>query len=91
MTTTPRNRWTQELDRRASTLSAAGMFGLYIIGQLVLIVCSIAAMGGTLLVLGVLGSGFGGRLVGAGVLVLAGIGFYLGAWASREFAVQQKQ
>ena len=90
MTSTPRNRWTEELDRRASTLSAAGMFGLYIVGQLVLIVCSIAAMGGTLFVLGALGDGLGGRAVGVAILAIAGGGFYLGAWASREFAVQQR-
>ncbi len=90
MTTVRRNRWTEVLDRRASTLSAAGMFGLHIIGQLVLIVSSIAAMGGLLLVFGALGSGVGGRLIGGTVLAGAAVGFYLGAWASREFAVQRR-
>ncbi len=86
----PRNRFTQELDRKASTLSATGMFGLYILGQLILIICSIAAMGGLLALVGALGTGLGGRLVGVAVLAVASVGFYLGAWASREFAVQQR-
>ena len=90
MSNVRRNRWTEVLDRRASTLSAAGMFGLHIIGQLTLIVSSMAAMGGMLLVFGALGSGVGGRLIGGAVLVGAAVGFYLGAWASREYGVQRR-
>ena len=85
-----RNRWTEELDRRASTLSAAGMFGLFIFGQLILIVSAIAALGGLLLVVGALGTGWAARAIGAGVLLAAAAGFYLGGWASREFSVQRK-
>ncbi len=86
----PRNRWTEELDRRASTLSAAGMFGLFIFGQLVLIISAMAALGGFLMVVGALGSGWTARAIGAGVLLAATVGFYLGGWASREFSVQRK-
>ena len=90
VTTVRRNRWTEVLDRRASTLSAAGMFGLHVLGQLALIVSSIAAMGGMLLVFGALGSGIGGRLIGGAMLAGAAVGFYLGAWASREYGVQRR-
>ncbi len=66
------------------------MFGLFIVGQLVLIIASIAALAGLLLLAGGLGSGWVSRLVGGGVLLMAAGGFFMGAWASREFSVQSR-
>lgn len=78
------------MDRQASTLSAAGMFWLFMVGQLVMIAASIAALGGLLMVAGAIGSGWIARFAGSGLLLAAGGGLYLGAWASREYSAQRR-
>ena len=90
MPPTPRNKWSDELDRKASTLSAAGMFGLFIVGQLLLIVSTIGGIGGLLMITGPADTEVETRIVGGVLILLAGAGFFVGAWASREFSSQSR-
>lgn len=65
------------------------MFFFSIIGQLLLIVSTFAALAGLLLVAGTLGAGWGARVVGGGLVVSAVVGFVVGTWATNEYAVQR--
>lgn len=87
----PRNLWTRSLQRKASTLSAASMFVLYVGGAILLVISSFGAMAGLLMVTGDLGEGWTMRLVGVGV-VLAAIGLFLfGKWATLQYSVQRRR
>ena len=89
--TPPRNVWTRTLERKASSLSAASMFVLYVGGSLLLVMSSFGAIAGLLMVTGDLGDRWTTRLVGVGV-VLASIGLFLfGKWATLQYSVQRRR
>ena len=86
----PKNRWTRALDRRASTLSAGAMFGLYVAGGVLLIVSVFIVLGGLLLVTGTTGSGWVSRIVGVALIAIAAGLFRFGLWATNQYTVQRR-
>lgn len=85
-----KNRWTRTLDQRVSTLSASAMFFFSIVGQLLVIISSFAAIAGLLMLAGALGSGWGARVIGLGWVLFAVAGFVFGAWTTNQYAVQRR-
>lgn len=90
MAPAPMNRWTRALRQRPSTISALAMFGFFIAGSMLVIISSLAALAGLLLVGGAVGSGWGGRLAGIAVLAGAVACFLVGRWATYQFRVQRR-
>ena len=86
----PKNRWSLAMDRSPSVPTAVSRFGVYIAGALLLIISVWMAIAGLLLVGGAIGSGWQGRLVGSGLIVGAVVAFFVGRWATNQYAVQRR-
>lgn len=91
MPSEPTNRWTRALKQRPTSVSALAMFGFYIAGSILVIISSLAAFAGLLLVIGAVGSGWGARIAGAGLVLAAVGGFFIGRWATNQYAVQRRR
>ena len=68
--------------------TAASLFVVYLAGTLLMIASVFLILGGLLLVVGTIGSGWQGRVTGVGLVIAGTAAFAIGRWTTYQYAVQ---